>query len=105
MDSILSGIKDLDVLTDSFYAGDNVVWEVEAGTSPEIFIYRFIKQAFFDNQNVIYVSFNKSPQSILKQIGHISSGDKFKLLDCFPSGKGNQLCTHIFVNRIQISPF
>lgn len=88
MGKITSGIHDLDNLIDSLYAGDNVVWEVEAGTSSEVFLHTFIRQSFADNQHVIYVSFNKSPQSILQQIGEVPSQNNFILLDCFTSGKG-----------------
>lgn len=88
MGKISSGINDLNNLTDSLYAGDNVVWEVEAGTSYEIFVHNFMRQSFADNQNVIYVSFNKSPQSLLQQIGEVPSKGGFILLDCFTSGKG-----------------
>ncbi len=88
MGKISSGINSLDNLIDSLYVGDNVVWEVEAGTSSEIFVQDFIKQSFSENQNVIYVNFNKSPQSILQQIGVIPSKENFVLLDCFTSGKG-----------------
>ena len=88
MGKISSGINSLDNLIDSLYVGDNVVWEVEAGTSSEIFVQDFIRQSFSENQNIIYVNFNKSPQSILQQIGVIPSKEKFVLLDCFTSGKG-----------------
>ena len=88
MGKIPVGIADLDNLIDSLYAGDNVVWEVEAGTSSELFLHHFIRQSFADNQNIIYISFNKSPQSILQQIGNIPSQEHFRLLDCFTSGKG-----------------
>lgn len=108
MGKISSGIIDLDSLIDSLYAGDNIVWEVEAGTSYETFVHNFIKQSLADKQNVIYVSFNKSPQSILQQIFNYSFNEtsnppsppfskgmkgglldeNFILLDCFTSGKG-----------------
>ncbi len=88
MGKILSGINDLDHLIDSLYVGDNVVWEVEAGTSSEIFMLNFVRQSFSENQNVIYVSFNKSPHSVLEKIGKIPSKENFILLDCFTSGKG-----------------
>jgi transcriptional regulator with XRE-family HTH domain len=88
MSKILSGINDLDNLIDSLYVGDNVVWEVEAGTSSEIFVENFIRQSHIENQNVIYVSFNKSPNTILQQIGEVSSGKNFILIDSFTSGKG-----------------
>ncbi len=88
MNKILSGISDLDNLIDSLYVGDNVVWEVEAGTSSEVFMLNFISRSFSESQNVIYVSFNKSPHTILQQIGEIPSTGNFILLDCFTSGKG-----------------
>jgi len=88
MDKISSGIRYLDNLIDSLYIGDNVVWEVEAGTPYTIFIQNFIRQAFSEHKDVIYVSFNKSPSSILQQIGEIHSNNNFILLDCFTSGKG-----------------
>ena len=88
MTKIYSGINDLDNLTDSLYVGDNVVWEVEAGTSPEIFVLNFITQSFSEDRNVIYISFNKSPHTVLQQIGGGLSKGNFVLLDCFTSGKG-----------------
>lgn len=88
MSKIFSGIRDLDNLIDSLYVGDNVVWEVEAGTSPEVFVLNFIRQSFSEDKQVIYVSFNKSPQTILQQIGEIPPQASFTLLDCFTSGKG-----------------
>ncbi len=88
MSKVSSGISDLDNLIDSLYTGDNIVWEVEAGTSYELFVHNFVKQSLADNQNVLYVSFNKSPQSILHQLHDIPFQDNFILLDCFTSGKG-----------------
>ena len=88
MGKISSGIIVLDSLIDSLYAGDNIVWEVEAGTSYETFVHNFIKQSLADNQNVIYVSFNKSPQSIYQKLSELIKQDGFILLDCFTSGKG-----------------
>lgn len=87
MNKISTGIKDLDRLMDCVYIGDNVIWEVEAGTSPEAFVRSFIRQASEDGQKIIYLSFNKSPQSILQQIGK-DPGEGFVFLDCFTSGKG-----------------
>jgi transcriptional regulator with XRE-family HTH domain len=88
MTKIYSGINDLDKLIDSLYVGDNVVWEVEAGTAHEIFTLNFLRQSLSENHNVIYVSFNKSPHTILQNIGDIPSKGNFFLLDCFTSGKG-----------------
>jgi transcriptional regulator with XRE-family HTH domain/KaiC/GvpD/RAD55 family RecA-like ATPase len=85
---INSGIADLDNLIDSLYVGDNVVWEVEAGTAPEIFVLNFLRQSLSEDHHVIYVSFNQSPHTILQKMGQTSPKAKFILLDCFTSGKG-----------------
>jgi len=85
---INSGIADLDNLIDSLYVGDNVVWEVEAGTAPEIFILNFLRQSLSEGHHVIYVSFNQSPHTILQKIGETGPEGTFALLDCFTSGKG-----------------
>lgn len=88
MSNISSGIKTLDAFTDSFYIGDNVVWELNAGTPFDAFIKAFIRQATIDKAPVIYVSFNRSPQTILKEISAFALKDSLVLLDCFSSGKG-----------------
>lgn len=88
MHKISSGIKSLDELSDSFYIGDNVVWEVDAGTSYETFVHNFIRQSFNDLQKIIYISFNRSPHSILNEINSFLDPELFVLVDCFTSGKG-----------------
>jgi len=88
MDKISTGIKDLDNLIDSAYIGDNVVWETEAGTSEDIFIHNFISRSLSEDKDVIYVSFNRSPQSILLHMNIKEHPEKLSILDCFTSGKG-----------------
>ncbi len=84
---ISSGIESLDSLAD-LHRGDNVVWEVDAGTSYEVFIRNFIARSFQDAQSVIYVSFNRSPQTILNELDSTLLPEHFTLIDCFTSGKG-----------------
>ena len=88
MSKISSGIKALDVKINSLYIGDNVVWEVDAGTAYDVFILNFIRQSFEDSQKVIYVSFNRSPQSVLNSMHEIAHPEYLVLVDCFTSGKG-----------------
>ncbi len=85
---ISSGVANLDTLIDGFSIGDNVVWEVEAGTAYTAFIRNFISQSFKGSQKVIYVSFNRSPQTVLSDLKPILSSEHFTLIDCFTSGKG-----------------
>lgn len=88
MEKISSGIRDVDRLTDSFYVGDNVVWEVDAGTSFRIFTRNFIRQAARDGVKTVYISFNRSPQSVIKDLGESLITENFLLIDCFTAGKG-----------------
>ncbi len=88
MGRISSGIRSLDNLIDSLHTGDNVVWEVDAGTSYDIFVQNFIRQSFENEQKVIYVSFNRSPQSIFNERIRSVNLEHFTLIDCFTSGKG-----------------
>ncbi|MFO0752875.1 MAG: cupin domain-containing protein [Thermodesulfovibrionales bacterium] len=95
MSKISTGIRAFDGLIDSLYVGDNVVWEVEAGTAHDIFIDSFIRQSFEDAQKVIYVSFNRSPQSVLNDLGDILDAEHFVLVDCFTAGKGKSDATFL----------
>lgn len=85
---ISTGVSSLDTLIGGFSIGDNVVWEVEAGTGYSAFIRNFISQSFKDSQKVIFVSFNRSPQTVLNDLRPILSTEHFTLIDCFTSGKG-----------------
>ncbi len=93
-DRISSGVESLDQLIESFAIGDNVVWEIEAGTSSSLFVRSFIARSFQDEQKVIYVSFNRSPQTVLSEIAPALSAD-FTLVDCFTSGKGKNDATFL----------
>jgi transcriptional regulator with XRE-family HTH domain/KaiC/GvpD/RAD55 family RecA-like ATPase len=88
MKKISTGIKGLDNLIDFAHIGDNVVWEVEAGTSEDLFINNFIHSSLKENQDVIYVSFNRSPESIILNLDIKDNPKKLTILDCFTSGKG-----------------
>jgi len=101
MEKISSGITSLDPLIDSFYIGDNVVWEVDAGTSYDAFVVNFIKQSFLDKQKIIYVSFNRSPLSILNELRDILCPEHFILIDCFTAGKGKNDNTFLRFYEIQ----
>ncbi len=93
--TISSGIESLDILINGFSIGDNVVWEIEAGSSSDVFIRSFIARSFRDEQKVIYISFNRSPQTVLQGLGGIVSPDHFTLIDCFTAGKGKNDSTFV----------
>lgn len=94
MQKISSGIRDLDNLIDYIYPGDNVVWEVDSGTSYEIFIKKFIESSFSESKDIVYISFNKSAHTLLKEFSNYIN-DKFHIIDCFTSGKGKNDATFL----------
>jgi len=94
MQKISSGISGLDNLIDFIYLGDNVVWEVDAGTSFEIFIKKFIEASFLEPKDIVYISFNKSVPTLLKEFSKYIN-EKFHIIDCFTAGKGKNDATFL----------
>ncbi|WP_028842332.1 helix-turn-helix domain-containing protein [Thermodesulfovibrio yellowstonii] len=94
MEKLSSGISGLDNLIDYIYPGDNVVWEVDAGTSYEIFIKKFIEAACAESNDIVYISFNKSVPTLLKEFGNCIN-EKFHIIDSFTSGKGKNDATFL----------
>lgn len=88
-DKISSGISYLDHLLGFFKTGDNVIWEVDAGTYMEIFLQHFIEQTLQQGNKLVYVSFNVSPATLTKRLEHLPRLENLTILDCFTSGKGN----------------
>jgi transcriptional regulator with XRE-family HTH domain/KaiC/GvpD/RAD55 family RecA-like ATPase len=86
---ISSGIGYLDYLLGFLKTGDNVLWEVEAGTYIEIFLQRFIEHTLKNGYRVVYVSFNVSPSTLTKRLNHLPHLENLTILDCFTSGKGS----------------
>ena len=89
-DRISSGIPYLDHLLDSFKTGDNVIWEVDAGTYVEVFLQHFMEQSLRQGYQVVYVSFNVSPATLNQTFRSLPRQENLTLLDCFTSGKGNE---------------
>lgn len=85
---ISSGIRYLDHLLGFLKTGDNVIWEVEAGTYIEIFLQLFIEDNLKNGYKVVYVSFNVSPSTLTKRLNHLPDLENLTILDCFTSGKG-----------------
>ncbi|HOT43905.1 MAG TPA: helix-turn-helix domain-containing protein [Spirochaetota bacterium] len=86
---ISTGLPYLDKLTGGFKAGDNVVWQISDGVPVEHFIRSFFNEANEFNENVIYVSFNFSPHTILRRYEYLFKKKNAILIDAFTHGKGN----------------
>ena len=84
-----TGILEIDRLVGGIQAGDNVVWEIDSGVAGDSFISQFVAACEADAVPVVYVSFNRSPQTIATKYARLLSPGRFSLIDCFSSGKGN----------------
>jgi KaiC/GvpD/RAD55 family RecA-like ATPase len=63
---ISSGIDYVDHLLGFLHPGDNIIWEVEAGTYIEVFLQWFVESSLKGGYKVVYVSFNVSPATLSK---------------------------------------
>jgi transcriptional regulator with XRE-family HTH domain len=86
---ISTGLPYLDKLTGGLKPGDNVVWQVSDGVPVELFIKSFFSDAKDFNENIIYVSFNFSPHTILRRYDYLFQKKSTILVDAFTHGKGN----------------
>jgi Nif-specific regulatory protein len=86
---LTTGMEEIDRLIGGVLAGDNIVWEVDSGAPIDKFMSSFVSACETEGTPVVYVSFNRSPQTIVNTYGNLMSAGKFKLVDCFSSGKGN----------------
>ncbi len=86
---ISTGISYVDHILGFLKTGDNVIWEVEAGTYSETFLQRFVEHNLKSGYKLVYVSFNASPSTLTKRLAHLSHLEYLTILDCFTSGKGN----------------
>jgi KaiC/GvpD/RAD55 family RecA-like ATPase len=88
-EKLTTGIQEIDRLIGGVLPGDNLVWEVDSGAPVGRFISSFLSACEAEGSSVVYVSFNRSPQTISNTYAGLMSAGRFKLVDCFSSGKGN----------------
>lgn len=84
-----TGIEYLDKLIGGLRFGDNVVWETGAGSYIDLFVEKFSRQSLIDGHNLVYISFNRSPATIIKKLSTLPNQHKITLVDAFTSGKGD----------------
>ena len=84
-----TGIAEVDKAIGGVIAGDNLVWQIDSGVAGDHFISRFVSACEQGGVPVVYVSFNRSPQTIAAKYASLMSHERFLLIDCFSSGKGN----------------
>jgi predicted ATP-dependent serine protease len=84
-----TGMAEVDKAIGGVIAGDNLVWEIDSGVAGDHFITQFVAACELGGVPVVYVSFNRSPQTIAAKYARLMSPGRFSLIDCFSSGKGN----------------
>jgi len=84
-----TGIDEVDKAIGGVISGDNLVWEIDSGVAGDHFVSSFVQSCEQGGIPVVYVSFNRSPQTIASKYARLMSPGRFSLIDCFSSGKGN----------------
>ena len=70
---LTTGMEEIDQLIGGVLAGDNLVWEVDSGAPVDRFISSFVSACEAEGTPVVYVSFNRSPQTIVNMYGSLMS--------------------------------
>ncbi len=100
-----TGIPSLDQHLGGLYIGDNVIWYDAAGSLAPPFSVNFLKASQAERQALIYVSFDRSPKTLLKDLGPLADSPLLTIVDCFTDGKGegstlfNQFYAHSEARR------
>ena len=82
-----TGVEALDEAIGGFRTGDNVILEVEVGTPPHGLLHAFMRAALARGERVVYVSFDRSPATIVESLADLPKGE-LVVLDAFTEGKG-----------------
>jgi transcriptional regulator with XRE-family HTH domain/KaiC/GvpD/RAD55 family RecA-like ATPase len=86
---VSTGIEALDQRLDGLFIGDNVIWYDEAGSLAFPFCLNFIQESQNRDRPFIYVTFDRSPKTLLEELGPLAQCNKLIILDCFTHGKGD----------------
>lgn len=86
---VSTGIETLDRRLDGLFIGDNVIWYDEAGSLAFPFCLNFIRESQEKEKPLIYVTFDRSPKTLLEELGPMAQNSQLIILDCFTHGKGD----------------
>jgi transcriptional regulator with XRE-family HTH domain len=85
---VSTGLSELDQCLDGLIIGDNVIWYDEAGSLAFPFTLNFIKESQKRNKPLIFVTFDRSPKTLVEELGPLAQDPQLTILDCFTHGKG-----------------
>ena len=83
-----TGIGKVDEILDGLRIGDNVIWHDDSGSLAWDFCVKLLEASFREEKPVIYVSFDRSPNNLVKKLGGLAEAPQLTILDCFTHGKG-----------------
>jgi transcriptional regulator with XRE-family HTH domain/KaiC/GvpD/RAD55 family RecA-like ATPase len=86
---VSSGVSQLDRQLGGLFIGDNVVWYDDAGSLASIFSLNFIQESQNQNKPLIYITFDRSPRTLIEDLGPLAENQHLTILDCFTHGKGD----------------
>jgi DNA-binding XRE family transcriptional regulator len=86
---VSTGLSELDRCLDGLYIGDNVIWYDEAGSMAFPFTLNFIQESQNLGKPLIYVTFDRSPKTLVEELGPLAQDPQLTILDCFTHGKGD----------------
>jgi transcriptional regulator with XRE-family HTH domain/KaiC/GvpD/RAD55 family RecA-like ATPase len=86
---VSTGLRALDQRLDGLFIGDNVIWYDEAGSLAFPFALNFIQESQKQNRPLIYITFDRSPKSLVEELGPLAKNQDLTIVDCFTHGKGD----------------
>ncbi len=86
---VSTGLSELDRCLDGLFIGDNVIWYDEAGSLAFPFTLNFIQESQKHNKPMVYVTFDRSPKTLVEVLGPLAEDPQLTILDCFTHGKGD----------------
>ena len=86
---VSTGLIELDRRLDGLFIGDNVIWYDEAGSLAFPFTLNFIQESQNQDKPLIYVTFDRSPKTLVEELGPLAEDPQLTILDCFTHGKGD----------------
>ena len=97
---LTTGIAALDQQLGGLAIGDNVIWYDAAGSLAPPFVINFLKASLAADKALIYISFDRSPKTLLQDLGPLADNPRLTILDCFTCGKGeNSALFNLFYDQ------
>ncbi len=87
--SVSSGVDQLDRQLGGLFIGDNVIWYDDSGSLASVFCLNFMEESLKREKPLIYITFDRSPKTLLSDLGHLAESPFLTILDGFTHGKGD----------------